>query len=136
MSFHPKNMKLEESGLSKVLGFLEAEIMDAAWRLGKVTVREMREALKKKKAYSFNTIMTVMNRLVEKKLLAKKAADGTFAYTPAVERDAFLSDVTRTVVSALVRDGAIFQVAAFAEAIKDCSDEDMAALRKLIDESR
>lgn len=136
MRFHLKNIKLEENGLSKVLGFLEAEIMDVVWGKDMATVRETRDALKKNKAYSFNTIMTVMNRLVEKRLLIKKGVNGSFAYSAAVERKAFGHDVTKSVVSAIVRDGALFQMAAFVEAIRECSDEDLASLRRLIDASR
>jgi predicted transcriptional regulator len=136
MRFHPKNLRLEESGLSKVLGFLEAEIMDVVWGKDLATVRETREALKKKKAYSFNTIMTVMNRLVEKKLLDKKEVGGSFAYSAAVKRETFTHDVTKSVVSAIVRDGALFQMAAFVEAIRECSEEDLASLRRMIDGSR
>ena len=136
MKYHPKNIRLDEDGLSKVLGFLEAEIMDVVWREKRVTVRETREALKKKKAYSFNTVMTVMNRLVEKKLLVKKEAGGAFVYAPAVGREAFVHDVTRSIVSAIVRDGALFQISAFVEAVKECSEEDKEALRRMIDGSR
>lgn len=134
MRFHPKNVKLDERGLSKVLGSLEAEIMDAVWMNGEASVRATREALKKRKPYSFNTIMTVMNRLVAKKLLAKREASGAFTYRAAVAREDFLHEVTRSVVSAIVRDGALFQVSAFVEAIRECSQDDLKALRRLIDE--
>lgn len=135
MRFHLKNLKLDEDGLSKVLGFLEAEVMDAVWNGGELSVRDVRESLKRKKAYSFNTIMTVMNRLVEKKLLAKRTQDGSFAYRAAVEKKAFLREVTKSVVSAIVTDGSLFQMAGFVEAIKECSDDDLRALKRLIEEA-
>ncbi len=132
MRFHLKNLKLDEDGLSKVLGFLEAEVMDAVWRQGGMSVREVRDALKPKKAYSFNTIMTVMNRLVEKRLLAKQSRDGSFVYKAAVPKDAFLTEVTKSVVSAIVSDGSLFQVAGFVEAIKGCSEDDLRELKRII----
>jgi predicted transcriptional regulator len=135
MGYHPKSIKLDEAGLSKVLGFLEAEVMGAVWQRKEATVRDVREALKRKKAYSFNTIMTVMNRLVEKGLLKKGGSGSAFTYCAAVERDAFLHEVTRSVVSAIVRDGTLFQVAAFVEAIKECSEDDLDALRRQIGRS-
>lgn len=135
MRFHLKNVKLDEDGLSKVLGFLEAEIMDVVWSDGELSVRDVREALKKKKAYSFNTIMTVMNRLVDKKLLAKRSQGGAFAYRAAVEKEAFLREVTKSVVSAIVSDGSLFQMAGFVEAIKGCSDDDLRALKRIIEEA-
>ena len=132
MRFHLKNLKLDQDGLSKVLGFLEAEVMDAVWTKGEMSVRDVRETLKEKKAYSFNTIMTVMNRLVEKQLLSKRTHDGSFAYRASVEKDAFLREVTKSVVSAIVTDGSLFQAAGFVEAIKECSDEDLAELKRFI----
>ncbi len=135
MRFQLKSLKLDQDGLSKVLGFLEAEVMDAIWEKGTLTVRDVRETLKRKKAYSFNTVMTVMNRLVEKKLLKKQSVGGSFAYQAAVPKESFLREVTRSVVSAIVRDGSLFQMAGFAEAIKGCSEEDLRRLKKLIEEA-
>ncbi len=135
MRFQLKNLKLDKEGLSKVLGFLEAEVMDAVWSGGELTVRGVRETLKRKKAYSFNTVMTVMNRLVEKKLLKKRADEGSFTYHAAVPKESFLHEITRSVVSAIVRDGSLFQMAGFAEAIKCCSEDDLRQLKKLIREA-
>ena len=135
MRFQLKNLKLDQDGLSKVLGFLEAEVMDAVWSGGELTVRGVRETLKRKKAYSFNTVMTVMNRLVDKKLLKKRSVDGSFAYQAAVRKDTFLHEVTRSVVSAIVRDGSLFQMAGFAEAIRGCSEDDLRQLKRLIEEA-
>ena len=137
MRFHLKNLKLDQDGLSKVLGFLEAEVMDAVWSGGEMSVRGVREELKrkKKKAYSFNTIMTVMNRLVDKKLLQKRTVDGSFAYRAAVPKDSFLKEVTRSVVSAIVADGSLFQAAGFVEALKAVSDEERKLLKKMLDEA-
>lgn len=132
MHFRPKHLRLDERGLSTVLGFLEAEIMDAAWRLGDASVRDIQGALKPKKDYSFNTIMTVMNRLVAKKLLSKKQSGGAFAYRPAVCREDFSRDVSRSVAEALVAGGSLFQAAAFVEALKESSADDLRKLREII----
>lgn len=132
MRFHPKNLKLDEKGISKVLGSLEADVMEVIWERGDVSVRIVCDILCVKKSYSFNTIMTIMNRLVEKRLLKKTRQGSSFTYRAAVEKDTFLQDVTRSVVSALVTDGSLFQVAAFAEALQGCSDEDKEKLRKII----
>ncbi len=133
MPFRLKQLKLDEDGLSKVLGFLEANIMETLWDRGDRSVRDVRDSLKGKKPYSFNTIMTVMNRLVEKKLLAKRTVGGAFVYRTLVTRDSFMHDVTKSIVRALVRDGSLFQVAAFVEAINECSEDDRKLLKKIVD---
>ena len=132
MRFHPKNLKLDEEGLSKVLGTLEADVMEEIWTQGDISVRQVCDSLCKKKSYSFNTIMTIMNRLVDKGLLKKQRKGSMFMYRAAVERMDFLQEVTKSVVGALVSDGSLFQVAAFAEALQECSAEDKETLRKII----
>lgn len=132
MDFHPKNLRLDGSGISKVLGALEAEVMDVIWSREKVSVREVMEALEDRKEYSFNTIMTIMNRLVEKGLLRKCRAGNAYAYEARVCRDSFCREVTRSVVSSIVSDGSFFQVAAFAEALRECSEEDLESLRSIL----
>lgn len=132
MRFKLKQLHLDEGGLASVLGALEADIMDAVWRLGETSVRGIREDLSSKKDYSFNTIMTVMNRLVVKRLLAKRQLDGAFAYRAAVSREDFSCEVSRSVATALVAGGSLFQVAAFVEALRENSADDLRRLKEVI----
>ena len=132
MRFRLKNLRLDERGLSTVLGFLEAEVMDAAWQHASVSVSDMRTLLKDRKAYSFNTLMTVMNRLVEKGLLRKKRADGTFAYQASVTREEFSQNVSKSIAEALVAGGSLFQASAFVSALKEHSSDDIRLLREIL----
>lgn len=132
MQFRPKQLRLDEAGLSSVLGALEADVMEAVWASGETSVRDVREVLTAKKEYSFNTIMTVMNRLVVKRLLAKRQRDGAFAYRAAVGRDEFAREVSRSVASALVAGGSLFQVSAFVEALQESSSDELRKLREIV----
>jgi predicted transcriptional regulator len=134
MPYKVTHVRLEQEGFSKVLGALEAEIMEVMWSAGEAGVRAVLDGLSAKRAYSFNTVMTVMNRLVVKKLLSKKMSGGAYVYAPLVGRDDLSRQVTRSVVGALIKDGSLFQAAAFADALKECSDEDLKALKRIIDE--
>lgn len=133
MRFQPKNLRLDEAGLSTVLGSLEAEIMEAVWERGEISVRDVCGSLSGKKEYSFNTIMTVMNRLVVKRLLSKHQMGGTFAYKATVGRDEFSREVSRSVATALIAGGSLFQAAAFVEALKESSAEDLRKLKEIIE---
>lgn len=133
MRFSPKKINLDQKGVSKVLGTLEADIMETVWDGGELCVRAVVERMKGKKRYSFNTIMTVMNRLVEKGLLSKKEKDGSFAYAPKMDREAFLARVSKSVFAALLSDGVTFQMAAFVEALGESSEADVRRLRDIID---
>lgn len=128
--FKPKQFKLDSRGLGKILGTLEAKVMEVVWHRGSATVREMCDSVSDK-SLSFNTLMTIMNRLVEKNLLKKKNVDGSYSYYPACERQDFLASVSSDIARSLIKDPLIFSLAAFVETLED-DPEKMAELKKLI----
>ena len=117
MDIHRFN--LEGSGLTRVLGDLEARIMEAIWQLGTPNGKELCALLGPNVHYK--TILTVANRLVEKGLLIREpTADRAFRYRAAESREAFLGRVTASVASGLVGDfgrHALAQLVEAAEAI-------------------
>lgn len=98
-----QRFNLGGSGLTRVLGGLEARIMDAVWGLGAPTGSEICAALGPGSHYK--TVLTVANRLVEKGLLEREPAGGrAFRYRAVEERDAFLDRVAASVASGLLGD--------------------------------
>lgn len=94
---------LDGRGLTRVLGDLEARIMDAVLQLGAPTGHELRAALGLGAHYK--TVLTVANRLVEKGLLSRAPAQGrAFRYRAAESREAFLDRIAGSVASGLVGD--------------------------------
>ena len=61
--------RLDARGPARVLGQLEAEIMECLWLLEQGRVADVCTQLGSKANYK--TVMTVMNRLVEKRLLQR-----------------------------------------------------------------
>ncbi|MGD9681502.1 MAG: BlaI/MecI/CopY family transcriptional regulator [Candidatus Obscuribacterales bacterium] len=95
MRIHDDNasFRFNQVGLKKFLGDLECEIMELAWKLAKpvVTVREVYDALRKKREIAYTTVMTTMVRLSEKELLKIVDKVGLAnCYTPAQTRDEFI----------------------------------------------
>jgi predicted transcriptional regulator len=80
------------------LGALETLLMEALWAAeAPLTVQEVLEALGP--GHNYKTVMTVLNRLVEKELL-QRALDGrAYRYHPLQSREQFL----RSVADELVR---------------------------------
>lgn len=62
-----RKFKIDESGLNRFFGPLEAKIMDILWNNVEMTIKDVQQELEKEKVTNFNTVMTVMNRLVEKR---------------------------------------------------------------------
>lgn len=95
--------KLDGSGLTRVLGKLEAKIMEAVWELGEPTGKEICDALGSDAHYK--TVLTVANRLVEKGLLVREPTGSrAFRYQATESRDVFLNRVAASVVNGLVAD--------------------------------
>jgi len=70
--------------------------MKVIWRLEKATVREVYEALRKKREIAYTTVMTMMKILEEKGYLKKSRAERAYLYKPAQPR--------HQVIGAMVRD--------------------------------
>ena len=74
----------------------ELEIMKVVWDLESATVRDVYEAMLKRRKVAYTTVMTMMNILEEKGYLKKKQADRAYLYRPAQPQ--------RQVIGAMVRD--------------------------------
>lgn len=70
---------------SSELGPLEERLLEAVWRRGNATVRELLEAGCDDLAYT--TVMTTLDRLFKKDLLKREAEGRAFRYSPRVTRE-------------------------------------------------
>lgn len=122
--------KLDQRGLARVLGELETEIMEAVWSLGEARVADVCDWLGG--AANYKTVMTVMNRLVDKRLLVRERQSRAFVYTAIESRDAFCRLVSRRVAEGLVRDFGDLAVAQFVDALDSVDPALMAQLEKLV----
>jgi len=96
----------DRPGIRKVLGDLEADIMEVIWTRPSdkgTTVREIFEILYKGRPIAYTTVMTTMNRLAKKHLLRVEKCDHAFAYYPNFTQDEFiLQFVSRVLENLLV----------------------------------
>lgn len=122
--------------LGRILGELEAEVMEVIWRRGSASIREVWEEVTRKHPRTFNTVMTIMNRLTEKGLLRREDRRGSYRYVPRVAREAFLARVSRDVAKALVREFGDVAVAQFVEILETVDPKKLAALEARVRERR
>jgi predicted transcriptional regulator len=125
-------VKLDESGLARLFGELEARIMEAVWALEHATVHDMCRYLGE--SCNYKTIMTVANRLVDKGVLKRRRQGRAFVYDPVASREQFLENVSRHTVAGLMKDFGVAAIAGFVGAVDEIAPEQLAALRQLIDE--
>lgn len=89
---------------SLALGKLERQVLDQAWRLGEVSVRDIYLVFEESIAYT--TLMTTLDRLHKKKLLDRRKDGRAFLYAPAVSRDEFEHGIREDVIDGLLGGGA------------------------------
>lgn len=123
--------KLDQRGLARVFGELEAQIMDAIWELDEPTVGDVCDYLGED--YHYKTVMTVMNRLVDKGVLSRQRIGRAYSYTPCDGRDVFLARVSRNVVEGLLEDFGDLAIAQFISAVDRIDSAQLAELQELIE---
>jgi predicted transcriptional regulator len=86
--------------LSGRLGSLEKQVLDVVWTSGEVTVRDVHARLDAKVAYT--TVMTTLDRLYRKGLLARTKRARAFVYAASATREQLDHLVANDVVSGLL----------------------------------
>jgi len=84
----------DRPGIRKVLGALEAEIMELVWARPTdqgTTVRDIFEILHERRRIAYTTVMNTMARLAKKQLLRVEKRDQAYVYYPEVTQQEFVS---------------------------------------------
>ncbi|WP_377866147.1 BlaI/MecI/CopY family transcriptional regulator [Bacillus sp. R86525] len=97
-----QNYKLNEQGLNHFFGPLEAKIMETVWATQGITIKDVQQKLSEETPVNFNTVMTVMNRLVEKAHLEKHIVKRSGMYRTTQTKEEFLSNQTKKMTQELM----------------------------------
>ncbi|MBI2914949.1 MAG: BlaI/MecI/CopY family transcriptional regulator [Firmicutes bacterium] len=90
-----------EAGLRKILGGLEADVMEMVWESKEATVRDIYEKLRLRRKIAYTTVMTTMSHLSRKGLLRQERSGTAYSYRPALTREDFGRRVAGEVLSGL-----------------------------------
>ncbi len=133
MDIHRFN--LDARGLARVLGELEARIMEVVWQEGLLSGPQICAALGEGSHYK--TVLTVANRLVDKGLLSRERRAGrSYQYRATETREAFVQRVSATVANELVRDFGAHALAQLVQAADELSPAYLDELERLVRERR
>lgn len=102
------------SHLSRMLGPLGAEVLEALWRAGRpLTVREVRIEVNRTRPepLAYTTIMTVLARLAEREVLARRLVGRAYVY------QALVADAPELAVREVIRDYGDEAVAHFVDRV-------------------
>lgn len=116
------------------LSAAEWELMAVIWdAAGPVTVREVLDTAYPNDEKAYTTVQTLMNILVDKGVLTRVKKGPINQYTPVVRREKILDHSMATVADRMFR-GSFGAMASFLVRSRKLSDEDLAALRHMLDE--
>lgn len=123
-------------GLAKVLGDLEADVMEFVWGAAPVlvTARDVDVALSELRGVQYITLVTVLNNLWKKKLLKRKRVGRAYAYQPRIERDEYLRRISRDVFAGVVDLGPELAVSSFVDVLADLGPREIERLKKKLAE--
>ncbi|MGI8383931.1 BlaI/MecI/CopY family transcriptional regulator [Robertmurraya sp. P23] len=125
-----KRFKYNEEGLSRFFGPLEARIMELFWNSdqGEFSIKEVQQILDSEKNINFNTVMTVMNRLVDKGVLKKRASGRVSLFSPIQTKEEFLEEQSKKLTENLLDE---FGGVVISHMIDSLTDVDETLLNKL-----
>jgi len=126
--FKLRGFKRPGEAVSSELGTLEREVMELVWRAGEVSVGEVQRALGESRAYT--TVMTTLDRLHKKGLLARRKSGRAFLYQAQLTREEMERSLAEEVF-----EGLLSRAAGEAEPLLACIVEAVGERdRELLDE--
>ena len=113
----------------------ELEALQVIWRRGPLTVRGVLEELQQTRPRAYTSVMTLLNVMVDKRLLRRRPVGKAFLYSAAVGEQPTL----RRMVGDIVRrafGGSTRMLVAHALEQTDLSPEELDEIRELVDRYR
>jgi predicted transcriptional regulator len=126
-------LRLSAEGVAKVLGDLEARVLRAAWELGRpAPARDVHARVAAAHPVAPVTVITVLNKLVEKGLMRRERRDDRLHYEAAMTEEEFMTFASRRVVEGILALGPQAVAASFVDLLAERDPERLAELERLI----
>ncbi|MBR8644043.1 BlaI/MecI/CopY family transcriptional regulator [[Brevibacterium] frigoritolerans] len=123
-----KNFKYDEVGLNRFFGPLEANIMEYLWDKDEQSIKAVQQSLEVDKPINFNTVMTVMNRLVEKAFLKRGLKEGFHYFARCSPKRSFFEEQSKKLTENLLDE---FGGAVISHMLDAMKDADQGLIEKL-----
>lgn len=116
------------------LGELEKEIMDIVWECKQCTVRDILNKLGQEKKLAYNTVGTVLQRLLDKGLLTRKAINTGFIYSPKLTKEKYTQTVAQSFLKNFIDSFGDTAIISFANSVEKLPTKKREYLLKLLEE--
>jgi len=111
----------------------EHAVMEVLWKRAPMTAAEVADQVVQHKDWSLQTVKTLLSRLAAKAVVGTERDGRRFLYSPLVERDDYLTGVSRNFVDRLFGGKVTPLVAHLAEA-DELSADDIREIEELLRE--
>ena len=127
-------IRLTADGLAKVLGDLEARVMAAMWRISvPATSRMVHTQVASTHQVALLTVITVLNKLVRKRLLRREERDGLLHFEVTMTEAAFMAHASRRVVEGILSFSADAMAASLVDVLAERDPDQLTELARLIE---
>jgi predicted transcriptional regulator len=113
------------------LGRLETLIMNVVWDLGRATVHDVRDSLKRRRRPAYSTILTMMRNLENKGYLKHDLESRKYVYHAVIERQRVRNSVLGDLVQRLFDGSPSLLVNSLLEQ-EGLTEEEISEIKKLI----
>lgn len=126
-------VRLDADGIAKVLGDLEARIMEVIWEVAEpLPARAVHELVAEEHPVAVLTVVTVLNNLVDKRLLVRRKQDGVYHYVATATRDEFVSRTSRQMLEGILSFAPDMVATSFVDVLAEQEPEQLAELARLV----
>ncbi len=113
------------------LGELERSVLDTIWESGEIQGKELYDKLGTKHSVRHNTILTVLERLINKGLVTKRKDGRSNSYKAKISRDEFAAQVAKPIIEELLDVSSHAAMSAFVDNAS-ADPEKLKELKRLI----
>ncbi|MCS7469687.1 BlaI/MecI/CopY family transcriptional regulator [Stieleria sp. ICT_E10.1] len=114
---------------------LELEILQVLWDSGPLSGQAVRDALEPTRSLTYQSVMTILGIMEEKKFVVRKKSGGRFEYRAKVTKSSTAKRMMRDLVDRLFDGSAATAMINLLEAA-DLSDQELAELRAEVNRSQ
>ena len=126
-------VRLSAEGLAKVLGDLEARVMRVVWGIGRpAPARAVHREVVREHDVAIHTVITVLNKLVRKGLLAREKREDLLHYEARISEPELMALASRRLVEGILSLGPSAVAASFVDVLAERDPDRLAELEALI----
>ncbi len=131
------SVRLSAEGLGKILGDLEARVLEAVWTLGEpAPARVVHEEVIREHDVALLTVVTVLNKLVAKQILARRKQHDLLHYRALMTREAFRDYASRRMVEGVIDFAPARLAASFVDVLAERDPTHLDELARLVREAK